>query len=154
MKRLDRFVRVLIVIAFCGLLFMGLMNILTRFIVFEFNTAWTEEIARYFSIYAIFIGAAVASRDMLHPHLGLLMGTIKRTSLGGRIFPWLERGNLVLEAIILVFVFVQGIELAIAVRGQTAPASQISMAWPYLGIPVGICFMMVYHCRHIVRKMK
>jgi TRAP-type C4-dicarboxylate transport system permease small subunit len=154
MRGFDRLVRICIVIAFSALLFMGLMNILARFIVFEFNTAWTEEFARYFSIYVIFIGVAVATRDKLHPYIGVVLATMKRTSWGRRIIPWVERGSLALEFIILAFIFIQGLELAIAVRHQTAPASQVSMTWPYLGIPVGIAFMIIYHSLYIARKLK
>jgi len=150
----NRFTRWTVSAAFVGLLFFSLMNVVNRFIVFRFNTAWTEELARYFSVYVIFLGAALATRNKAHPYIGIMLSAMRKSSFWSKLTPWVEAGIVILEIIVLIFVLIKGVEIAYLVYGQTAPASQISMTWPYLAIPIGTVMMLFYYKDYFIRGKK
>lgn len=152
MKTFDFFIRAAIVVSFTGLLVMGLMNVLTRFVVVTFNTAWTEELARYFSIYVIFLGAALATKNDAHPYLGVFISRKDGSVFWARFVDWTRHGLVLLEIAILIFIFVAGIEITYSVRIQSAPASQISMSWAYLAIPLGALIMLIYYIHNRIRE--
>jgi TRAP-type C4-dicarboxylate transport system permease small subunit len=154
MKIFDSAMRWTILVAFTGLLLFSLMNVVNRFIVFRFNTGWTEELARYFSVYVVFFGAALTTKNKAHPYIGIVLTAMRRSHFWLKLAPFLEWGILLLETAVLIFIIVKGVEVVSIVHMQTAPASQISMAWPYSAIPIGAASMLWFHKDRLFRRDK
>jgi len=100
---------------------------------------WGEEISRYMMIWVCFLGSAVAVKR--GGHIGI-------TFLRDRI-PEKAQVPVGLFVNICVLIFLgyttyYGFEMAKNVAIQRAPASRISMFWPYSSIPVG-CLIMFIH---------
>ncbi|MBP1707044.1 MAG: TRAP-type C4-dicarboxylate transport system, small permease component [Chloroflexi bacterium] len=112
-------------------------QVVARYI-FSNPSSWSEEVARYISVWAIFLGAAIAFRS--RAHLGVdyfvtLFSKRIQTVIG-------VVTNIVLLAT-LVFIFKQGIEITLFVKNQLSPAMRISMAIPYAAIPTGVLLMFI-----------
>ncbi len=57
--------------------------------------------------------------------------------------------GLVFFAIILV----GGFELTVRVQPQISPALEVSMAWVYAAVPVGMIFMLIYAVELLIRQI-
>jgi TRAP-type transport system small permease protein len=94
--------------------------------------SWSEETSRYLMIWMGFLGTGVALREGSH---------VAMTFFLDKAGPWLRR--LMLQAIRgLSLIFLGGViwggaVLALSISSQVTPVLRISMAWPYLAIPVG-----------------
>ena len=106
--------------------------------VFNNSLSWSEEFARYIFVWQIWLGAAYAAK--IDKHINITVGREK--------FP--QRGQIVLEALVLVlwigfaaFMVIKGREvIEFVIRSkQRTPALRISMAIPYLSVPVGCTLM-------------
>jgi TRAP-type transport system small permease protein len=112
-------------------------QVITRYI-FADPSSWSEELSRYISVWAIFLGAAIAFRS--RSHLGVdyfvtLFSKKMQTAMRAGV-------NIILSAT-LVFIFIQGIEITLFVKNQLSPAMRISMAIPYAAIPTGVLLMFI-----------
>ena len=94
--------------------------------------AWTEEAARYIFIWLCLLGAAAAARRGQHFAVEFLVRllplTLQRPLIGLM---------LVLEATFYLCITVVGVTVIRTVNIQESPSLGISMAVPYLAIPVG-----------------
>jgi len=48
---------------------------------------------------------------------------------------------------------IYGFTLVSKIKGQTSPAMEIPMAWPYLAIPVGCCLIFLEALAMLIFKM-
>jgi len=101
---------------------------------------WTEEFARYCLVWASLLGAGIALKRGEH---------IAVTLFTERFLP--GRKSILAAFLVDIFIFVilvvmlwGGISLVMMTRYQTSPALRISMAIPYLAIPIGSVIMMVH----------
>lgn len=140
-----------VVKVFIGLL-IGVMAIIitlqisSRFI-FDFSLSWSEELARYLSIYAVFFGTAVALRSQKLIAVEILHEIIpKKVSQTLKIFVYLV--CIVFFAILLV----KGIEMVQQVQMQKSPALQISMAIPYAAVP-GAAVLMIVNSLTVIAEL-
>jgi C4-dicarboxylate transporter DctQ subunit len=106
--------------------------------VLQSSLDWSEELARYLFIWAVYVGCSYATQMDRH-----LEVTILRTVFKGKF----ARPITILASLITVFfcVFstILGIKFVIflAGTGQKTPALEISAYWVYLCMPVGLGFM-------------
>jgi len=107
------------------------LGVFFRYVVQDALT-WTEESARYLMIWMGFLGMGLAVRTGGHVAVDLLVT---------RLPPRLQRTTLlVVQALVLAFLLAvvgAGWQLVDRVSGQLTPVLGVSMAWPYLAIPVG-----------------
>jgi C4-dicarboxylate transporter DctQ subunit len=102
---------------------------------------WTEELARYFMVWTVFVGAALGSRLSVHVGIEavvtLFPAKITRAA-------YLLAG--VISTVFCLFVCYYGLNMVrnIAEMGQTSPAMEIPMTWVYAAVPIG-CFLMAVH---------
>jgi len=97
---------------------------------------WAEEVTRYSFVWATFIGAACA-----YKRRELVSMSVFINMLGPRRRRWLM---LVLELIMAGFLCVAavfGVKMTLVVRQQMAVATQISMAYLYIVVPLSCSFM-------------
>ena len=108
--------------------------------VLESSLDWSEELARYLFIWAVYVGCSYAAQ--LDRHLEV---TIIRTMYNGKF----ARPATILASIITlvfcIFATIMGVKFVIflAGTGQKTPALEISAYWVYLCMPVGLGFMAI-----------
>lgn len=105
---------------------------------FGSSIPWSEELARFLMVFLVMFGAVVALRqgnliavDIIHERVGGTPGKVIKilTHITSMIF----------YAVILVF----GWEFAQAASNQFAPATELSMFYVYLSLPLAALFLLL-----------
>lgn len=111
-------------------------QILVRFVLdalgMNISAPWTEEVARYSFIWAVFIGVGVISR-----HAGLIAVEMLPQLLPPPYGKWVKL--LAIGTTIAFFVAAGQVGYHFAVDGmiETSPVLRVPMAWVYSALPVG-----------------
>ena len=114
------------------------LQVISRY-VFNYPFDWPEEMARYLFVWVALLGAALALQRGAHFSIDAL---VKRFPVKWRlIVPLLIHATL---GIFTLVVSVKGFQLALRVREQLSPGMEISMAYPYLSVPVSFAIMFKY----------
>ncbi len=135
------------------MLISALFTVFTRYFLGK-SFAWSEELIRYLIIWVSFLGAAVAYKEE-----GLVFFDMIVNAVRGK-----KRRNLLLfnNTVTLVFmgcIFVNSIQTIMmpSVAKQISIGLQISMAIPFLAVPLGLGLMIIFginHYRVILDKYK
>ena len=106
--------------------------------VLQSSLDWSEELARYLFIWAVYVGCSYATQMDRH-----LEVTIIRTLFKGKFARPVTIIASILTLIFCVFATVLGTKFIIflAGTGQKTPALEINAYWVYLCMPVGLGFM-------------
>jgi TRAP-type transport system small permease protein len=110
-------------------------QVFSRFVL-STSLSWSEELARYLSIYAVFFGAAVALRNQ-----GLISVEILHEFIPAAVTKWMKIIVNIICVIFCVILIMEGIEMMSKVQIQSSPAMQIPMSIPYASIPIGSLLM-------------
>ncbi|MGH0051861.1 MAG: TRAP transporter small permease [Sphaerochaetaceae bacterium] len=139
-KLIGWFVGMLVLIA-CFVLF---INVVLRAL--GYSLKWAEELTRYLIVWITFVGASMCVEDGSHVGIDVLP-----SRLGAR-------GKLVLSIVInligvaftavMTYLGIKMVNQAIHFHQRTA-AMMISMAIPYIGVPVGCGLMVVRYIQQI-----
>ena len=100
---------------------------------------WAEEAAKYLMIYVTSVGAATAYRHYAHPRLMIVISMIPRKKA-----IWYDLLLRIPVAIFFVYFMYIGWGYANANEWMTTPGLQISFFWPFLAIPLGAFFVLIY----------
>jgi TRAP-type C4-dicarboxylate transport system permease small subunit len=108
-----------------------LLAVLFRYVLGNALT-WTEESSRYMMIWMGFLGTGVALRKGSHVAMSLFLDKA----------PLALRRVMIQVIRVLILFFLLGViwaggVLVASIASQSTPVLRISMAWPYLAIPVG-----------------
>lgn len=112
--------------------------IVRYFGLFQGSMPWIDEMARYLSIWLVFLGSATALEQRKHVSADFMVGLVP---LRGR--PYL---NLLIQLSILFFLVAltrEGISLSQRTMLQSSPALGIPMGYIYMAIPVGGALMIL-----------
>jgi C4-dicarboxylate transporter DctQ subunit len=106
--------------------------------VLQSSLDWSEELARYLFIWAVYVGCSYATQMDRH-----LEVTILRTIFKGKFARPITILASILTLGFCIFATVLGIKFVIflAGTGQKTPALEIQAYWVYLCMPVGLGFM-------------
>ncbi|MBM9514271.1 TRAP transporter small permease [Desulfogranum marinum] len=106
--------------------------------VLQSSLDWSEELARYLFIWAVYVGCSYATQMDRH-----LEVTIIRTLFKRRFARPVTIIASLLTLVFCIFATVLGTKFIIflAGTGQKTPALEISAYWVYLCMPVGLGFM-------------
>ena len=106
--------------------------------VLQSSLDWSEELARYLFIWAVYVGCSYATQMDRH-----LEVTIIRTICKGKFARPITILASCITVVFCVFATVLGIKFIIflAGTGQKTPALEIKAYWVYLCMPVGLGFM-------------
>jgi TRAP-type C4-dicarboxylate transport system permease small subunit len=113
-----------------------LLGVLFRYVL-KAPLPWSEELARYLMIWGASLGASIAYREGTHIAVTILVD--KARGAAGKA---LTRIAQILIVVFMAIVMFQGFLLVSKLSGQTSPAMEIPMAWPYLAIPIGCLFIL------------
>lgn len=114
----------------------------------NYTPDWSEELSRYLIVWTIFIGTAIGVRNNIHIGVDALL----------RLLP--HRLKLTMEvllnvigtavSIVLIWLAIQFIQETIEYE-QLSPSMRISMAIPYMAMPVGLGFAVIHFIHDIVK---
>ncbi len=104
------------------------LQVLTRFVI-KMPLAWTEEVARFFFVWMVFLGSAYGVRKIMHYRIELLI----------QIFPQKARAitDLLVNLFVLgffVLVVINAADFYHTIKMQNSPVLQISMGIPYSAV--------------------
>lgn len=127
------------------LVFVTGAQILLR-VVFDLPLSWSEEVARYFFIWWVFFGAAVAFRE--RRHLGIDALVLKFPK---RLRPYWEAGIYILVLGYLAVMFYQGLKLMRAQMIHNTPITDVPLGVIVTIIPLCALLMGLY-ATYLIRK--
>jgi TRAP-type C4-dicarboxylate transport system permease small subunit len=106
--------------------------------VLQSSLDWSEELARYLFIWAVYVGCSYATQMDRH-----LEVTILRTVFKGKFARPITILASIFTFIFCLFATILGVKFIIflASTGQKTPALEISAYWVYLCMPIGLGFM-------------
>ena len=135
---LDRLIKVLVVLMF----FISLATIVGSVIcrsLLHIAVPWSEEVAKYLTVYIVYWAAALAARTGRLTRLTVAVDALHLNRTGQRIVEWIV-GLISIGFFALAgYATIRAIELAAT---QLSPALKIPMWIPYLGIPIG-CVLLI-----------
>lgn len=107
---------------------------------------WSEELARYFFIWAVYIGCSFATKEDRH-----LEVTILRHIRGGA---FVKPITIISQCLTILFcgcVAVWGTQMVIFLigTGQKTQALEVGMFWIYMAIPLGMGLMCLRTCERL-----
>lgn len=106
-------------------------NVFCRYVL-NFSLVWAEEISQYLMVWVTFVGAGLALRQGRHVAVEMLQD--KLSPAGRRSLRW---GVLLGSLAFLLVTAVLGVQFAWFARDMETPVLNISLAIPYLAVPVG-----------------
>jgi len=113
------------------------VQVFSRYVL-EYSFEWSEELARYLFIWAIYVGCSYATKEDKH-----LEVTIFRTVAGGRLAKPFTLMAYVCTAVFCFACTWWGVEMVqfLITTGQKTPALEIKMYWVFLSLPFGMFLM-------------
>lgn len=107
---------------------------------------WSEELARYFFIWAVYIGCSFATKEDRH-----LEVTILRHVKGGAFIKPITIISYSLTILFCGCVAVWGTQMVIFLigTGQKTQALEVGMFWIYIAIPLGMGLMCLRTCERL-----
>jgi len=115
---------------------------------FNYTPDWSEELSRYLIVWTIFIGTAIGVRNNIHIGVDALLRLLPH-SFKLTMEVALNVIGIVVSAVLiwLSILFIQDT----LEYGQVSPSMQISMAIPYMAMPVGLAFAVIHFIHDIVK---
>lgn len=139
--------------AAASLFFISLLIFSQAVLRYGFNISfhWSEEVARYMIIWIVYIGSSIAVREKAHAAVDLM--TIMMPVLMQRIISSLV--NAIGITFCIITLWSGSIAVINAIENNTVTASiEVSMAWPYLAIPVGSLLMLIRFLQLLFKDIK
>ncbi|WP_366924415.1 TRAP transporter small permease [Metallumcola ferriviriculae] len=140
----------LITVLLGGMTIVVFLQVFFRFVV-KGSLPWSEELARYLMVWAVFIGASIGAREGAHIGVEAVVNVLPKR---------LKRGSIVVSGLLSVIFSIVVMVLSFQViavlvsTGQKSPAMQMPMYWAYLAIPVGSIFMAIRFFQAMVEKFQ
>lgn len=128
-----------VIVAFAiALVFVTFFQVLNRFVL-QWPIAWTEEAARYLSIWVILLGAARGVRENTHIQVDLLV-----SRLPAYLRAVIDTVTSLLIAAFLLVVIWQAIDILDVISRRRSPTLGISMYYVYVAGPIASALMLYY----------
>lgn len=114
--------------------------------------AWTEEIGRYLFIYAVYVGAAFATRKRAHQKVDIF--PILCGDTGKLIFNLIGDVGVIIFAGAMAYYGWQVVENVAFIFVQKAPATKLNMGYAYFGPFLGMALCTFRALQNIVFHIK
>lgn len=145
---LDRFEKGAVTILLGTMTVVVFLQVFFRFVI-KGSLPWSEELARYVMIWAVFFGASMGAKTGAHIGVEAFVNLFSRS---------IRKKMIVVSAIftqlfcILVFLLSLQVVMKIYQMGQVSPAMEVPMFWAYLAVPVGAVLMSVRFLQAAIAK--
>ena len=113
------------------------LQIFFRFVI-KGPLPWSEELARYLMVWAVFIGASMGAKEGAHIGVKALVSVLP---LPAKRVAVVLAGLLSLAFCLLIVVLSWEVVMFQTSSGQLSPAMEIPIYWAYLAVPVGSLLM-------------
>jgi C4-dicarboxylate transporter DctQ subunit len=122
-------------------------QVLSRYF-FNYTPDWSEELSRYLIVWTIFIGTAIGVRNNIHIGVDALLRMMPHTmKLATEV---LLNVIGVVVSVVLIWLSYEFIKETLEYE-QVSPSMQISMAIPYMAMPIGLSFAVIHFILDIVK---
>jgi len=148
-KLLRKFLYGVSVAAMLVMLAIIFMQVITRYLL-GFTFEWSEELARFLFVWAVFLGSALIMGEDGHLAVELLPRLLKGTKPGFALNVFI---NLCGYVFILLLI-VQGWKMTETMSFQEAPGLGIPMSWVYIVMPVSGVLMLLYHIKDSIKILR
>lgn len=138
----NRWLLIVLLLAMACIVF---ANVVLRYTTGD-SIVWAEEVARHMMIWVTFLGAGLVLRFGGHVAIDNL-----HRSVGTRKAQWLRRLVVLGVGLFCAVMAVASSQYVWATRFQTTAATDISIAWIYLAMPIGFVLMFL-HLLFIARR--
>ena len=139
-KFTDQFwklVEAITLIVFVVMLLLTISQIIFRYVL-SISVPWTEEAARWFYVWQIFLGSALALRERIH-----LKVTLVTERFPPRFAACVRAAVLFLEVVFLGGILVGSAMMMGSIRTVTAGSFPVSMTYLYLALPISFGLMVL-----------
>ena len=150
-RYLGKFEAGVVTVALIGMIIAILIQVLFRSLSsldFEFMAGiqryltstlmWTEEVARYLMVWAVFFGASLGAKKNIHVGIEAAIALFPK-AMGRYVF--LLSG--IISTIFCLLICYYGYQVAVQIvaRGQVSPAMEMPMGWVYASVPIATAIM-------------
>jgi TRAP-type transport system small permease protein len=135
-------------VAFGVMLILVTLQVVFRYVL-RVSVPWTEEAARWFYAWQIFLGSALAMRDRLHLRITVLVDQVQ-----GKARTVLDCLTAFLGLGFIAGIIWGSLLMIRAVYPVEAGSFPISTSYLYLSIPVGLVAMLVLCAREVVDTVR
>jgi TRAP-type C4-dicarboxylate transport system permease small subunit len=126
---------------------LSFIQVIARYVLL-ISTPWTEELARLFFVWAVFLGAAIGVKRNLHTRVDFLF-----VRLPPRVAALLLAGMDVLLAGMAVIMVLYGGQLVLSTRADLSTSLGYPRNWFYLPVPFSGILMLRYLLPDIARRL-
>lgn len=150
-KYLEEIICVIVLAAMTAVIFIQIIiRHLSAFIMLPM--AWTEEIGRYLFIYAVYVGAAYATKRLAHQKVDILPIMVGDT--GKLIFNLISDIGVIVFAAFMAYYGWQVVNQVAFVLPQKAPATKLNMGLAYAGPALGMTLCFFRSIQNIFRHIR
>lgn len=139
--RLTSFEEMIVALLLFIMTFVIFFAVMERFFL-QFGITWLEEVARYLSVWAAFLGSALAVKK--GAHIGI-EAFVQLLPTRGRAVEELLVDLVGIAFSLVVLVVGLGFLSRLIGTNQLSPALRINVAWAYSAVPVGCGLMGVHY---------
>lgn len=117
---------------------------------FHHNWVWSEELVRYLIVWCTFLGGAAAYRVGALTNFDLVI-----QKFGKKLQTVLDIVCTVIIIALMAWLTYKGYQsfMKPSIVNQVSAALNLSMRWPYLGIPVGCCAIVLFSLEHLLKQI-
>lgn len=148
LNRLARVIEIVIGILFLILTIVVVAEIFSRYVLGN-SIKGSFELARYLVIWLCFLGTSQGIR-----RAELINITIVKNALPPQLAKAVTLTTMIFMAAFLLLIIRYGSEVVYAVIPQMSPSLNVSMAYPYLALPVGSFLMLIFLVEAFVKILK
>ncbi len=130
--------RWLIVVMMAAMVALVFCNVISRYVL-RVSIVWAEELSQYLMVWIVFLGAGLAFREGRHVAVEFF-----QDRMGSRLRRGVRSAIVVGIAAFLAGLVVLGIRYALFAADQETPVMNISLAIPYLCIPIGAALFLAH----------
>jgi len=137
-----------VLLVFICMLILVISQVFFRYVL-RISVPWTEEAARWFYIWQIFLGSALAMKYKLHIRVVFM-----REKLSPAMQKWLDLGSVLLGLAFFGGVWWGAISMMRTMYPIYAASFNVRMTYLYLSIPVGVGLMIYLILKDLRGKLK
>jgi C4-dicarboxylate transporter DctQ subunit len=147
MTSIEKFVVAICLALMTCIVFYGVVN---RFIL-KHSLQWSEELSRYLTIWATYVGASLGVRWGSHIGVEAFVNLLPK-----KVRSYVNLISYFSCLAFSAFVTVTGFQFTdkLLMTKQLSPAMRIPMAWAYAAVPVGALFMCIRYLMLITQELE
>ncbi|RNF39785.1 TRAP transporter small permease [Planococcus salinus] len=145
---LNKLLLLLLSLLFAFIVIVVFLQVLSRYVI-TIPILWSEEVARYGSIFIVFIVSGIALRRKELIAIDVIFEVLKSEKAKAILETFIDIAAIVFSLVLIV----KGYEFLGQVSSQVTPTLQVSMSIPYSAIIIGSVVMLLNGIAAIVERL-